>query len=272
MSKPIVTFACLNNVSYTKQLLISLAAAGVDRSQVVAVDNASNDQTPEVLSSAGVHIVSNKRNLGCGVAWNQGILFQQAKWTVVMNNDVIVQSDWLRALIEGAEAANLLIASPAMIEGPLSYDFGQVGTTQSKLLQGHVRRDTAHAVCMAIHESVFQKIGYFQAKPSLLGFEDTLFFHKAHKAQIPMGIIGGSWIHHFGSITQKWLKEEMGIPQGQGLGNPRNKLLLNESWLERKIRQYRKKRLIQTARKEELLEFQATVHGLARESAEIEWI
>jgi GT2 family glycosyltransferase len=272
MALPTITFACLNNVAYTAQLLASLSSAGIDPAQIVAVDNASTDETFDTLLRASVHVIRNKRNLGCGVAWNQGILLHQSDWTVVMNNDVIVDKNWLENLIKGAEQSNLLIASPAMIEGPLSYDFNQLAETQSQLMQGHIRAQTAHAVCMAVHDEVFKRIGYFHPNPSLLGFEDTLFFHAAHKAEIPMGVVGDSWIHHFGSITQKWLKEERGIPAHQGLGNKRNKYLLNESWFERKFRQHRKRRLLRAARSLETSRFGSTVHGLVQENSTIKWI
>jgi GT2 family glycosyltransferase len=267
-----ITFACLNQADYTAKLLTSLEKANISPSLITAVDNASTDHTREILRSAGVGTICNKSNLGCGVAWNQGILDRQSEWTVVMNNDVVVHQNWLNNLITGAESSNLLIASPAMIEGPLTYDFDQIAALNSEKLKHYVRRQSVHAVCMAIHHSVFQKIGFFQPKPSLLGFEDTLFFHEASKAEIPVGIVGDSWIHHFGSITQKWLKEELGIPQQQGLGDRNNKRLLSESWLERKLRQIRKKRLNRRAYNSEMESFGVTVHGLSQEDGTVEWI
>ncbi len=271
--KPIsITFACLNQADYTAKLLQSLEKAKISRSIITAIDNASSDHTLDLLKSAGVNIICNKSNLGCGAAWNQGILDRQEEWTVVMNNDVIVHQEWLNKLITGAENNKLMIASPAMIEGALSYDFDQSANHNAEKLKDYVRRGSAHAVCMAIHQSVFKKIGFFQPKPSLLGFEDTLFFHEASKAGIPVGIVGDSWIHHFGSITQKWLKEELGIPPQQGLGDRNNKRLLNESWVERKMRQIKKKRLNRRAYKLEMENFGLTVHGLSQNDGAIQWI
>ena len=46
-----------------------------------------------------------------------------------------------------------------------------------------------HAVCLAVHQSVWLEIGYFQPIPKLLGYEDTMFFNEVAKANIATGII-----------------------------------------------------------------------------------
>ena len=78
-----------------------------------------------------------------------------------------------------------------------------------------------HAVCVAIHESVWMDIGYFASVPGLWGFEDTLFFHSARKAGIASGITGASWLHHYGSITLSAMKRERGLTGKQGLSDRR---------------------------------------------------
>src|SRR6476659_6099724 len=98
-----VTFACYNQAGYTRQCVDSLVRHGIDMGRVAAVDNASSDDTAGYLKSLplGAHI-ANKANLGCGVAWNQGVLAFQSEWTVVMNNDVVVTPGWLDALVGAA--------------------------------------------------------------------------------------------------------------------------------------------------------------------------
>ena len=68
-----ITFACYNQVAYTKACVESMVRHGVDLGRVVAVDNGSGDETREYLSSLPLGgRVLNRVNLGCGVAWNQG--------------------------------------------------------------------------------------------------------------------------------------------------------------------------------------------------------
>src|SRR4051812_29137968 len=173
-----ITFACYNQVDYTRQCVDSLVRHGYDLQRVVVVDNASSDDTSDYLGTLplGGRIL-NRQNLGCGVAWNQGVLALQAEWTVVMNNDVVVSAGWLENLIAGAEARGVKVVSPALVEGPLDYDFDAFSSEASRRMADVARIGARHAVCMAIHRSVWDEVGYFQAMPSLWGYEDTLFFN-----------------------------------------------------------------------------------------------
>lgn len=240
-SKYAVTFACYNQVEYTQKCIESMIKHGFDLSRLVPVDNGSTDNTRDYLESLSLgECIFNRDNLGCGVAWNQGALALQAEWTIVMNNDVVVAKNWLENLIITAESQGLKIISPSLVEGELDYDFDSFSQQAVTKMEHVVRLGTSHAVCLAIHNSVWKEIGYFQATPSLWGFEDTLFFYAANKANIPMGITGSSWLHHFGSITQKAMKQERGLSDKEGLGYRYNYRLLQQNWLERKLNKLKK--------------------------------
>jgi glycosyltransferase involved in cell wall biosynthesis len=261
-----ITFACCNQLDYTRRCLESLQRTGIDLSRVVAVDNGSSDGTRDYLSGLGLGgCILNQGNLGCGVAWNQGILALQAEWTLVMNNDVLATRGWLQGLLDTAREQDLRIASPALVEGPLDYELAAFAEDASRRMGGVLRRGGRHAVCLAVHRSVWQEAGYFRAAPRLFGYEDTLFFDEVRKAGIATAITGASWLHHFGSITQKAMKQERGIPDRQGLGDRNLKRLLHQSWAERKWRKLRMRRLQRTWRATELAQFGMTLHGLRQD-------
>lgn len=267
-----ITFACYNQVHYTRMCVESLVRHGVDLSRVVAVDNGSTDDTRQYLESLPLGgRVFNKQNLGCGVAWNQGALALQAPWTIVMNNDVLASPQWIENLIGTAEARGLKIISPAMIEGDADYDPDMFLGEASRKMKDVLRPNIPHAVCVAVHESVWMDIGYFASIPKLWGYEDTMFFHAARKAGIASGITGASWQHHFGSITQTAMKKERGLSGKQGLTGRYNYRLLNESWLQRKLQKAKRLKLISQCRTEELAAHGMTVHGV-RKSGTFEWL
>ena len=133
-----------------------------------------------------------------------------------------------------------------------------------------LRMGNPHAVCLAVHESVWMDIGYFQAMPKLWGYEDTMFFHAARKAGIRMATTGASWLHHFGSITQSEMKRERGLQEKQGLGGRHNYRYLNQSWLARKLQKREKVNNLKNWRKEELTQYGMTMHGV-RENGEFKW-
>lgn len=267
-----ITFACYNQVEYTKMCIDSMIKHGLDLSRLVVVDNASTDSTRSYLESLplGGHIF-NKTNLGCGVAWNQGALALQAEWTIIMNNDVIVTKNWIENLIETAEKNNLKVISPSLIEGPLTknpvascvldYDLDDFANQAHLKMQNAMRIGGHHAVCLAVHQSVWLEVGYFQPIPKLLGFEDTMFFNELTKANIAAGMTGAAWLHHFGSITQSAMKQERGLSQKEGLAYRYNYRLLKQSWLTRKLNKMKKNRQLKTWLNEELKEYGMSMHG-----------
>src|SRR5512134_904799 len=135
-----ITFACYNQVDYTRQCVDSLVRHGYDLQRVVAVDNGSSDSTRDYLQTLplGGRIL-NRQNLGCGVAWNQGVLALQAEWSVVMNNDVLVPPHWLENLVASASALGLKVVSPALVEGPLDYDFEAFAADASQRMRDVAR-------------------------------------------------------------------------------------------------------------------------------------
>lgn len=267
-----ITFACYNQLDYTKQFIASLDREEVDFSRIVAVDNGSTDGTREWLGQQGFGaVVLNERNLGCGAAWNQGALAIQSKWTVVMNNDVICAKGWLRNLLAAAETNQLHVASPAMVEGELNYDFVAWATEAETQMAGYVREGAPHAVCMAIRDDVWNQIGYFMPVPKLLGYEDAIFFQRVLEAGLKTGTCADSWLHHYGMTTQKALKLEMKLDQNDSLGN-RNlmRLYMAQSWVARKLARLKRQRLLQSASEYEENSFDRTVHVIRNQDV-FEW-
>ena len=268
-----ITFATYNQLDYTQQFIASLDREEVDFSRIVAVDNGSSDGTREWLGQQGFGaVILNDRNLSCGAAWNQGALAIQSEWTVVMNNDVVCAKGWLRDLLGAAEQQKLQIASPGMVEGALNYDLEAFTRNAQHTLQGHCRQGAAHAVCMAIHQDVWDRIGYFLPIPKLLGFEDALFFRQAQLHDVSMGITAASWLHHYGQTTHKARKLEKQLDNKRHLGDVHlMRFFMNQSWLSRKVQRYQRKKFERESRANELAAFGMTVHAM-REAAEFRWI
>jgi GT2 family glycosyltransferase len=250
----------------------SMVKHGTPLDRLVVVDNGSTDQTREYLSTLPLGgRIFNASNLGCGTAWNQGALALQSEWSIIMNNDVLVSPRWIEKLIHAAEAKQLKVISPALIEGELDYDFDAFSNTVAKEMESVYRLGSKHAVCIAIHQSVWMDVGYFQPTPKLLGYEDTLFFNELKKSGIQTAIAGASWLHHFGSITQTAMKQERGLQEKDGLANRYNYRLLNQSWLERKLNKRQFKLHEKGSRDQEFSKHKMSVHGL-RENHEFRWI
>jgi hypothetical protein len=174
-------------------------------------------------------------------------------------------------LIEFATTNQLQLVSPARIDGTADYNFPQFAEQAQNTTANAVRRGSSNAICMCIHWSLFNKIGFFRANPTLLGFEDGLFYNEVRKHNIANATTGSVWIHHFGSVTQEHMKMVLGIKSQNALIKVNDKKLYNQSWLERKIYRYHLKRSHQVWREHELRYFGMTLHG-TRENNAFVWI
>ena len=266
-----ITFACYNEVEYTKKCIDSMIENKEDLSRLIVVDNGSTDGTQEYLETLPIgKFILNKSNLGCGVAWNQGAMELQSEWTIIMNNDIVVSNGWIDGLIDSAIRNKLKVISPALIEGSLDYDFELAALEAKNRMSDYVRFDAKHAVCLAVHNSVWDEVGYFRATPALLGFEDTLFFNELKNKGIKTAITGSSWLHHYGSVTQSAMKREQGLKDKDSLANRYNSNLLKQNWFLRKYSKIHKKQQERKALKHEISSFGVSVHG-TRKDGKIEW-
>jgi GT2 family glycosyltransferase len=267
-----VTFATLNCLEHTKKCLDSLLESGVEASRIVVVDNASTDGTPEYLRKQQLGgIILNRQNLSCGAAWNQGILAQQSEWTIVMNNDIVVAPGFAKLLIEFATSNKLKLVSPARIEGADEFDFQLFAKLAQKTTEKAIRWSSSNAICMCIHWSLFNQIGFFRANPTLLGFEDGLFYNEINRHGISHATTGSVWIHHIGRVTQEHLKMSLGIQSKHELVKINDRKLYGQSWFERKLYRYNLKRSQKTWREQELREYGMTLLGY-RTNNEFVWL
>ncbi len=90
-----------NHLPVSLACLRALADAGDSSSfEVILVDDASSDSTPQVLPGVpGLRYHRNSRNLGFIGACNAGAELARGEFLVFLNNDTTVQPGWLDALL-----------------------------------------------------------------------------------------------------------------------------------------------------------------------------
>jgi GT2 family glycosyltransferase len=110
-----------NKAEFTWQCLASLIRE-LDFSQVeiIVVDNASTDNTEEVLARFAeyVRVITNERNAGFVDASNQGAAAAKGNYLVFLNNDTTVLPGWLDHLIKTIEGDPVVGAVGSMFLYP----------------------------------------------------------------------------------------------------------------------------------------------------------
>jgi GT2 family glycosyltransferase len=98
MSSSSVIIPVFNCANLTERSLETVLAS--EPLEVVVVDDASTDQTAEMLGSYGgrIKVVRHEQNLGFGPSCNDGALAAHGERLVFLNNDTIPRPGWLSAL------------------------------------------------------------------------------------------------------------------------------------------------------------------------------
>ena len=214
-----VVIPVFNQVSYTANCVESLNRAGIPDSQIVVVNNASTDGTAAYLASRPqILAIHNSENHSCAFAWNQALRLRRTRWTILLNNDVVLAPEAPRALLGFAETEQLDVVSPAMREGELDYDFLPHAEQFVRTLAPATRRGVVFAVCFMVHGRVFDALGLFDDDPKLWGYEDDEFFRRVRRGGFRLAVTGAAFLHHFGSVTQKDVRSRLSQPQ-KGLGD-----------------------------------------------------
>ncbi|HEY9197942.1 MAG TPA: glycosyltransferase [Gammaproteobacteria bacterium] len=100
-----IIIPCFNKVEYTLKCLTSIAETNQPDDphfEVIVIDNASSDGTPELLGQLGgdVKVWRNEENIGFARANNQAALLATGDYLVMLNNDTEVKPGWLKALAD----------------------------------------------------------------------------------------------------------------------------------------------------------------------------
>lgn len=110
MTNVSIIIPSLNGKHLLAECLPSLMKQTYLNFDVLVIDNGSTDDTVSWLKPTYPHvrIIENQKNLGFAAAVNQGIRNSNSPYVVTLNNDVVVDADWLESLIETADADSRL--------------------------------------------------------------------------------------------------------------------------------------------------------------------
>jgi GT2 family glycosyltransferase len=100
-----VTIVTYNSARYIQQCLHYVLAQTLTDWEVIIVDNASSDETPEILHhfEHQVQIIYNKENTGFAGGQNQAIRRANGAWVLTLNPDVRLLPSFLSALVAAGE-------------------------------------------------------------------------------------------------------------------------------------------------------------------------
>jgi len=102
MDRPLVSFIVVNwnGDSYLAECIESILRQNYSRFELIIVDNGSTDKSKVIIENyPQIRLISNLRNLGYGPANNQGIVEAKGEIIAFVNNDVVLNDDWLSNIV-----------------------------------------------------------------------------------------------------------------------------------------------------------------------------
>lgn len=232
-----------NNLDLTKACLHSIEKhSHYSNIELILVDNASTDGTPEFLTSYAEgkeHVVLclNDSNLGFSAGNNVGLKAATGDYIVILNNDTYVTEGWIHGLVRG------LRRHPSLgLVGPVTNNIGneaKININYSDMEQmaiaareytrthaGEVYPVRAAAFfCVMFSRQVYEKVGPMEEKFGVGFFEDDDYCNRVREAGYEVAVIEDVFVHHHLSASFNKLKAE----KKQELFE-RNKKIYEDKW------------------------------------------
>ena len=97
-----------NNLNYTINSLRTLSQKTKGLYEVIVVDDASTDNSPEIISKiTGVHYIRNNEMAGFPKSCNMGVASCNGRFIVFLMNYCLVTDNWLEPLVELSNTKNI---------------------------------------------------------------------------------------------------------------------------------------------------------------------
>lgn len=189
--KTSIIIPVFNKAEYTFQCLRALfREIDLSENEIIIIDNNSTDETAKLLEFLGakIRVVKNSDNKGFVEACNQGAAEAKGEYLVFLNNDTIVQNNWLEALIETFErderagiVGSMIIYPDNHLQeaGAVIWNDGTAATygwsENPRDLRFNFARevDYCSGASLMIPKNLFEKIGGFDMRYAPAYYEDT---------------------------------------------------------------------------------------------------
>ena len=232
-----------NNLEFTKACLRSLEVQSCYPNwELVIVDNASSDGTPDHLkayavANPGVKLILNEKNLGFAAGNNCGLQAACGDYLIVLNNDTYVTRGWILDMVRHFRR------SPDLgLIGPVTNNIGNEAKIEVQYADMAEMDSAAYAYtsvrsgkelavstlaffCAAMPRGVYEEVGGLDERFGLGFFEDDDYCRRVEQAGYRIAVAEDVFVHHHLSASFDKIEPE----RRQELFEA-NKALYEEKW------------------------------------------
>jgi GT2 family glycosyltransferase len=214
-----IVIPVFNKAEFTFQCLRSLIQEiDFNQHEVVVVNNASTDETKQLLEQFNKYIVvvDNQENRGFVDACNQGAARAKGKFLLFLNNDTVVLPRWLDELLETLESDDGIGVAGSLFLYPNStvqeagsivwkdghaFHYGWGGSPDDPRFVFARDVDYCSGASLIIRKDLFDQIGGFDRRYAPAYYEDADLCFSARAAGYRVVFQPASKIIHYEGVT-----------------------------------------------------------------------
>ena len=221
MNRISVVILSYNGKSYLEDCLRSVLAQSHPPYQLIVVDNASSDGSPELVRERfpQAELIRNHRNLGYAGGMNVGLREARGEVIALLNQDTVVRENWLAGLARafemdvkiGIAGCKILLADGITIQHaggimrnpqalPDHYGYGQHDEGQHDQMR---EVDYVTGAALAIRRGLLEEIGYFDEGFFPGYYDDIDLCFRAREAGYKVVYVPQAVVIHHESTTMK---------------------------------------------------------------------
>ena len=185
--------------------------------KIILVDNESDNKKVKNFKYRNeVKIIQNKKNEGFSKANNIGIdyaLKNNYDYTILINNDTIVEKNLIEVLLKTAQAKNFSVVQPLILKysgkeiwnagGRINYFFGNFITRKkvgNSLNSSHELTEWLTGCCCLFKTKIFKEIGKLD-ESFFAYYEDIDFSLRLKKHGYKIGFTSKTHVYHYESFS-----------------------------------------------------------------------
>ena len=185
--------------------------------KIILVDNESDNKKVKNFKYRNeIKIIQNKKNEGFSKANNIGIdyaLKNNYDYTILINNDTIVEKNLIEVLLKTAQAKNFSVVQPLILKysgkeiwnagGRINYFFGNFITRKkvgNSLNSSHELTEWLTGCCCLFKTKIFKEIGKLD-ESFFAYYEDVDFSLRLKKHGYKIGFTSKTHVYHYESFS-----------------------------------------------------------------------
>jgi len=176
-----VIIPCYNHGEYVEEAVASTGLYERNDTEVIIIDDGSNDETVAVLSGlehSRLKLI-RQENKGVAAARNVGIAEVSGEYVLLLDADNTVNPKYLdaaAAILDEKEEVAVVYSNPILLQ----QDGQELESSLPQLSAERLLSGNFIDTCAVVRAKLFDAIGLFDENPDLQGFEDWEFWIRAY--------------------------------------------------------------------------------------------